>query len=274
MAMVPPSPRAAELEPALAALRHAEAILLFTGAGISTESGIPDFRGPHGLWRKVDPEDFTIGRYRTSRATRVAGWRLHQRGELWGARSDTRPNPAHEALVELWRAGLLVGCVTQNVDGLHQAAGLPDEAVAELHGNARKARCLSCTATWPIEDVLLRVDAGDDDPHCLYCGGLIKTTTVMFGEELPADQMRRAWTFAAAADAILAVGSTMSVYPAAEVPISLAARGVPLVIVNMGPTEADELAVAKVESRAGEVLPPLVAEIIRARPTTPNSLTP
>lgn len=242
-------------------LSGAERLLVFTGAGISTESGIPDFRGPDGLWTKVDPDDFNITRYVSNRDLRVRGWQMHCRGELWGARSDVKPNAAHRAIVDLHSMGRMTGCVTQNIDGLHQAAGLPDETVAEVHGNIRKAHCLSCEQTWPTEAILDRVDAGEEDPRCLHCGGIIKTTTVMFGEYLPDDQMTRALGFAAEADAVLAVGSTLSVYPAADIPLSAARRGAPMVIVNLGPTDHDRSAAAKVEGKAGEVLPALVREI-------------
>jgi NAD-dependent deacetylase len=244
-------------------LAGARSILVYTGAGISTESGIPDFRGPDGLWTRVDPEDFSIDRYVSSRDVRVRGWRMHQRGELWGARSEVRPNRAHEAVVDLWRAGRISGCVTQNIDGLHQAAGLPDAQVAELHGNIRKTVCLRCGRTWPTDEVLDRVDAGEEDPHCPDCGGLVKTTTVLFGEFLPEDQMRRASMFAAMSDAVLAVGTTLSVYPAADVPLSAVRRGIPMVILNLGPTDHDALATVRLEGRAGEMLPDLVEQMVR-----------
>ncbi len=242
-------------------LRGAPKILVFTGAGISTESGIPDFRGPDGLWTRLDPDDFTIRRYMTSRDIRVSNWRMHQTGQLWGARSSVRPNRAHEAVVDLWQAGRLTGCVTQNIDGLHVAAGLPTDKVAELHGNARKVHCLECGTEWPTEEVLTWVDAGEEDPHCPECGGLIKTTIVMFGEYLPQSAMRLAGLFAAMADAVLVVGSTLGVYPAADVPLSAVRRGAPMVILNLGPTDQDHNATVKLEGKAGEVLPELVGAI-------------
>jgi NAD-dependent deacetylase len=243
-------------------LRPARRILAFTGAGISTESGIPDFRGPDGLWSRVDPDDFTIDRYLSSREIRVRGWRMHQQGELWGVRSSVQPSPAHHALVELWEAGRLAGVVTQNIDGLHQEAGLPADAVAELHGNVRRSRCLGCEAEWDTEEVLRWVDAGDEDPHCPHCGGLVKTTTVLFGELLPHRQVALAELFAAEADAVLVVGSTLSVYPAAEIPLRAAWRGVPMVIVNLGATDHDAFARVKVEEKAGVAIPALVREIL------------
>jgi NAD-dependent deacetylase len=233
-------------------------ILAFTGAGISTESGIPDFRGPDGVWSRLDPADFHISRFVADPEIRKRGWALHQQGQLWGSRSQVRPNRGHLALVDLWREGRLVGCVTQNIDGLHQAAGLPDEAVAELHGNTRRARCLRCEQTWPTETVLEWVDAGAADPSCPTCGGIVKTATVLFGEMLPQREIERAWEMASSASIVLAIGSTLSVWPAAEIPARLAADGRPLVIVNQGPTEMDHVATIRLEGAAGMILPRLV----------------
>jgi NAD-dependent deacetylase len=246
------------LTQAASVLAGATKIMVFTGAGISTESGIPDFRGPNGLWTKVDPEDFTIERYLTDRDVRVSRWRMHQRGELWGARSNVQPNGAHRAVTALWQSGRMCGCITQNVDGLHQAAGLPDEAVAEVHGNVRKASCLDCHTSWATEEVLERVDAGDEDPHCPRCGGLIKTNTIMFGEMLPHDQFQRALAFSAESDAVVAVGTTLSVYPAADFALSAVAGGAPLIIVNLGPTEHDHRAAVRIDAQAGDAVPDLV----------------
>jgi NAD-dependent deacetylase len=251
-----------QLAAAAALLRRAGKILAFTGAGISTESGIPDFRGPNGLWTKVDPEDFTIERFLANPEIRKRGWALHQRGELWGARSAVRPNRGHAALVRLWEAGLLAGCVTQNIDGLHQAAGLPPAAVAELHGSVANARCLGCRTTWPTAIVLEWVDQGMADPSCPHCGGIVKTTTVLFGEMLPPAEMDKAWRMAAEAGAVIAVGSTLSVWPAAEIPLVMSQEEKPLVIVNQGTTDLDHVAAARIDLPAGESLPALVDLII------------
>lgn len=250
-----------ELGSAIAVLRRARRILAYTGAGCSTESGIPDFRGPNGLWTRVDPDDFTIERYRASREVRVRSWKMHQEGALWGDRADIRPNAAHLALSDLARRGRLSGIVTQNVDGLHQAAGAPDDTVAEVHGNVRKSLCLECEARWSTEEVLTWVDGGMEDPHCPLCGGLVKTTTVMFGELLPDDEMAKAKAMAEAADAVLVVGSTMGVYPAALVPLSAVRRGAPMVIVNLGPTEHDDLATVKLDASAGQTTAALAAAL-------------
>ena len=250
------------IDQAAAALAPAERILVFSGAGLSTESGIPDFRGPDGLWTKVDPDDFNIGRYVESRDLRVQGWRMHLDGELWGARSTVQPNQGHMAIVRLQDARRLAGVVTQNIDGLHYKSGLDDDMVAELHGNVRNSHCLSCDSRWPTEKVLGWVEAGDEDPTCPDCGGLVKTDTIMFGEMLPETEIRRASLFLAMSDAVLVVGSTVSVWPASDVVMRAAQQGKPIVIVNRGATEADFVAAAKIDAGIGEVLPDLVDRIL------------
>jgi NAD-dependent deacetylase len=245
------------VEPAVAALEGRERILVFTGAGISTESGIPDFRGPDGVWTKVDPAEFTLERYLSSADTRRASWQRRTRsGAL-----DAAPNRGHEAVVRLWETGRMVGCVTQNIDGLHTAAGLPDEAVVEVHGNARTTSCLDCGATLPTTEVAERVAAGDDDPACEECGGILKVDVVYFGEMLPDDAMAQAFEWSAHADAVLAIGSTLGVFPAASVPLDVVRAGHPMVIVNRGATEMDALATVIVQGAAGETLPELVAHL-------------
>jgi NAD-dependent deacetylase len=250
------------VERAADVLKPAEQILVFSGAGLSTESGIPDFRGPDGLWTKVDPDDFTIDRYVSNRDLRVRGWRMHLDGELWGARSAVQPNQGHLAIVRLHRARRLAGVVTQNVDGLHLVAGLDEGMVAELHGNVRYSHCLTCGARWPTETVLHWVEAGQEDPGCPECSGMVKTETVMFGEMLPEDEVRQASLFLAMADAVLVVGSTVSVWPAADIVMRAGIQGKPIVIINKGETEADHLAAVKLDSGIGEVLPDLVDRIL------------
>ncbi len=251
-----------DLTLAIDALRPARAILVFTGAGVSTESGIPDFRGPDGLWTKVDPDDFHIDRYRTSSELRQRGWQMHLHGELWGARSTVAPNSGHGAIKRLADAGRLVGVVTQNVDGLHGESGLDHDLVAELHGNVRRCHCLGCASVWPTDEVLGWVEAGDLDPACPSCGGLVKTTTVMFGEMLPDDELSKALLFLAMADAVLVVGSTVAVWPASDVVFRAADRSLPIVIINRGATEVDHLATAKVDAGIGEVLPALIDAVL------------
>jgi NAD-dependent deacetylase len=250
------------LESAVAVMRPAQRILVFTGAGISTESGIPDFRGPDGLWTKVDPDDFHIDRYRASVELRQRGWKMHLDGELWGARSTVRPNAGHDAIKRLADNGRLAGVVTQNVDGLHHVSGLDDGQVAELHGNVRKSLCVDCGQVWDTETVLSWVEAGDLDPTCPDCGGMVKTATVMFGELLPEEEMDKALLFLSRADAILVAGSTVAVWPASDVVMRGAHLSLPIVIVNQGPTEADHHAAVKLDAAIGEVLPELVDGVL------------
>lgn len=243
-------------------LASAGQILVFSGAGLSTESGIPDFRGPNGLWTRVDPDDFNIDRYMSNRELRVQGWQMHIDGELWGARSTVTPNKGHMAIVRLHDEGRLAGVVTQNVDGLHFRSGLEDDLVAELHGNVRNSHCMSCGTSWVTETVLEWVESGQADPTCPQCGGMVKTDTVMFGEMLPEQELRQASLFLAMCDAVLVVGSTVSVWPAADVVMRAAIQQKPIVIINKGDTEADHLAAVKIDAGIGDVLPDLVDRIL------------
>jgi len=247
------------LEEARELLEASRRILVFTGAGISTESGVPDFRGPDGLWTKVDPDDFHIDRYLSRRDLRVNSWQMHLKGERWGSRGGLVPNRGHEAVVELWRAGRISGVVTQNVDGLHQAAGLPEQMLVEVHGNVRQAKCLGCGSEWPTETILVRVEQGDQDPHCTSCGGIVKTKVVMFGEELDVETMSRAFVMLAEADAVLVLGSTVAVFPASDIVLRAAMKPIPILIINLGETEADHLASVRLEGSIGDLLPDLVA---------------
>ena len=157
-------------------------LVIFTGAGISTESGIPDFRGPDGLWTKYDPDDFTIDRFLASAECRRKQWQVFGRGAL-GAEAE--PNAAHRAITELYRRGKLDCVITQNIDNLHQKAGLPDDIVFELHGNMRRAVCLNCGKSFSFDQVAVRLQAGEDIPDCPECHGILKPDVVMFGEQLP-----------------------------------------------------------------------------------------
>jgi NAD-dependent deacetylase len=250
------------LEQAASLLARGRRVLVLTGAGISTESGIPDFRGPQGLWR-TDPDAerrATIDVYLNEPEVRRSAWR--RRVEEGGRRPE--PNAGHRALLELERRGVLELLVTQNVDGLHLDAGHDPGRVVEIHGTTREVTCLSCGARQPMGDVLDRVRAGDEDPRCVEpgpggtCGGILKAATISFGQQLVPDDLRRAEEAALRCDLVLAVGTTLAVYPAAGL-VPLARRcGASVVIVNGEPTELDELADAVVRGRIGEVLPALV----------------
>ena len=254
MADVEPLDRLADL------LRGARQIVVLTGAGISTESGIPDFRGPQGIWTK-DPSaerKATIQHYVSDPEHRRAVWRNRAAGS---ERFGGHPNAGHVALAELERRANLHTLVTQNVDGLHQAAGTSPEIVIEIHGTVHDAKCLTCGWRGPMEDTLARVRAGDDDPACLECGGMLKSATISFGENLVPADLERAQRAAAGADVFLAVGTSLGVYPAAALPELALRRGGVLVVLNGEETPFDPLADFVFRDRLGEVLPDLVARV-------------
>jgi NAD-dependent deacetylase len=247
------------LATALPWLRHARRILVFTGAGISTESGIPDFRGPNGVWKTTDPQRYTIESYVRDRAVRVERWQARLEGRF----SNAEPNQAHLAVTRLQRAGLAPVVATQNIDGLHQKAGTVN--VIELHGTSSEAVCLGCARRMPIAVVLDRVREGDEDPHCEVCGGLLKTATISFGQPLIAADMDRALEEARLCDVCLAVGSTLSVWPAAGVPVKAIRHGARLVIVNEGATDLDGMASLILAGRAGAVMSELADALLGDR---------
>jgi NAD-dependent deacetylase len=252
-----------DLDAALTALDGRHRILVFTGAGVSTDSGIPDFRGPDGLWTKLDPDDYTYDRYVGDASFRQETWERRFESPFLGA----QPNPTHHAVARLHHAGLTVGIVTQNVDGLHLKAGLPAPSVVEIHGNAGQVHCLGCGAEPALAHVRRRWEAGDPDPACEACFGILKTKMVFFGEDMPEKEMIRAWAMVGEADAVLVIGSTLSVYPAAYVPLEIVGRGEPMVIVNRGDTDHDRLASVKLDGGAGEIVPPLVDALIASQRT-------
>lgn len=230
------------------ALAAARRIVAFTGAGISTESGIPDFRGPQGLWTKMDPSEFTIDNYVARPEHRKRSWRM--RVERTGQRFE--PNAGHRALVDLERLGVLDCVITQNVDGLHQDAG--STVVLELHGGMKRVVCLGCRREEPAEAVLDRVRAGEEDPACRACGGILKTATVSFGEALPPDVLAESYRRAEECDLCLVVGSSLVVFPAADVPAAAVRAGARLAILNQEATPLDPLADPVVRGGAGPVL--------------------
>jgi NAD-dependent deacetylase len=241
------------LDRAAGLLAQAGRIVVFTGAGVSTDSGIPDFRSPGGIWTRYDPRQLGFRRYVSDPDTRRLAWRL--RRELHHL--EARPNPAHLACVRLAAAGRLAGVITQNVDGLHGDAGLPPELVCEVHGTGREVVCLACGDRGPMGEAVARVEAGEQDPACLGCGGILKAATVSFGQNIPAEVWARAEALTAACDAFVAVGSSLVVQPAAGLPRLAHRLGVPLVIVNREPTPLDHLADAVLHGEAGTLLPAL-----------------
>jgi NAD-dependent deacetylase len=234
-------------------LEDARRIVALTGAGISTESGIPDFRGEGGLWTRVAATSYRA--FLSDPQARKDYWRI--RGELMPLVTRAQPNRAHQALAALDRRGILAAVVTQNFDGLHQAAGIAPDRVIELHGNAREAACQSCGARQPIGPVQARVEAGEEEPLCA-CGGFLKAATILFGQPLPQDALDAAKARLDACDLLLVIGSSLRVVPAARLPLIALERGVPLLIVNLEPTPLDERADVVLRAPAGWALERLV----------------
>jgi NAD-dependent deacetylase len=238
------------LDALVALAEPARRIVAFTGAGISTESGIPDYRGPNGVWRtgKIP----TIADYRDNPETRRVYWET--RRTSYPELLAKRPNDGHLALVALERAGRLLAVVTQNIDGLHQRAGNDPARVVELHGTAHRVRCLDCGRTWPAANVQQRLAAGESEPRCEVCGGPLRGATVLFGEALPEAALDRAAEVSAACDLMLVVGSSLVVQPAAQFPVVAKRGGARLAIVNRTPTPLDALAEVRVAGDAGPIL--------------------
>jgi NAD-dependent deacetylase len=236
-------------------LHRAQFVMALTGAGISTESGIPDFRGPQGVWTKnPDAEKTaTLEYYMSDPEVRRRSWQHRVEGRYFSA----DPNDAHRALVDLERKGALHALVTQNVDGLHLMAGTAPAMVVEIHGTVHDVKCMQCGWRGSMQPTLERVRAGEDDPACLDCGGILKSATISFGENLVADDLERAQRWALRADLFLALGTSLGVYPAAALPEIALRAGARLVIVNEQETPFDPVADAVVRGRLGQVLPAL-----------------
>lgn len=242
---------------ARALLVPARRITVLTGAGVSTDSGIPDYRGPNGLWtRNPDAARFVdFDRYRRDPQLRRESW---QRRIAHPAR-NAQPNAAHHALAELHHSGRLRTLLTQNIDDLHQKAGVPDSAVVQLHGAMRDTECLDCADRRPMDEAVARVLAGEADPRCLRCGGILKSATVFFGQPLDAGLLGRAVEAACDCDLFLAVGTSLQVQPVASLVAMAAREGIPVVILNRTPTPYDGVAASVVRASISEALPRLLA---------------
>jgi NAD-dependent deacetylase len=250
---------APDLKTATARLREmidaAERVVPFTGAGISTESGIPDFRSPGGLWTNTQPIPFD--QFMASREMRDEAWR--RRFAMQDYFGKAKPTRGHLALASLYRIGKAPGVITQNIDNLHQAAGVPNEAVIELHGNTTFATCLDCAKRYELSYVREKFEAaGGHAPDC-DCGGYIKTATVSFGQAMPEDAMLRAQEWSQDCDLFVAIGSSLVVWPAAGFPLQAKKSGARLVIVNREPTEFDQFADLVIRHDIGDTLAPLIA---------------
>lgn len=244
-------------------IRAAEKVLVFTGAGISTASGISDYRGPQGVWKRRQPVYYDA--FMNDHAARVEYWDFKL--ESWAQIRDAAPNPVHLAIVELERAGRLHLLVTQNVDGLHRKAGTSPERLVEIHGTDARVACQTCGEEHepdPFYDAFAR----DRTPPACACGGWLKPATISFGQMLRTRDLERAFGAAEEADFVLALGSTLSVHPAASVPLAAAGRGIPFAIVNRGETDLDGRpeVTLRVEGDVGEVFPEAVGRALAATP--------
>jgi len=237
---------------------QANDVVVFTGAGISTESGIPDFRSPGGIWTRFDPEDFTIERFLNSPETRKKQWRVLLEG---GLIADAEPNRAHRAIAELERIGKLSCVITQNIDNLHQKAGNTPEKVFELHGNMKWLRCMTCDARYPMEEMVDTYRSSSVIPSCGDCGGILKPDVIFFGELLPEITLKRATLHATSCDLFIVIGSSLVVYPAASLPIYARDSGANLVIINHTPTSCDASAHVLIHNSAGEVMEKILEEV-------------
>lgn len=239
-------------------VEEARRVVVLTGAGISTDSGIPDFRGPQGLWTKNPLAErlSDIRYYMADPEVRKAAWKSRMEHPAWSA----KPNRGHRALVALERRGRLHALITQNIDELHQQAGNSPDKVIEVHGTMRKVMCMSCGWRGPMLETLARVRAGEEDPPCRSCGGILKSATISFGQALDPQVMDRAMRAAEEAQVLLAVGTTLQVYPVAGVVPAAKAAGARVAIVNAGPTAMDDLADAVLAGSISELLPEIVGE--------------
>jgi NAD-dependent deacetylase len=241
-------------------LARSKELVILTGAGISTESGIPDFRSPGGIWTKYDPAEFTYQNFVANRAHRERYWQMSL--DIHPVLAGAEPNAAHYAVAELERQGRLRALVTQNIDGLHQRAGSSPESMIEIHGTALEVLCLSCEDRTRRDEVQARVVSGEKIPDCKLCGGILKPATISFGQAMPERETALAFAHAESCDAFLVIGSSLVVHPAASLPVRAAECGAPLVIVNLEPTPYDRLAVVVLHGKAGETMTALLSAMV------------
>lgn len=235
-------------------IERASRVVVFTGAGISTESGIPDFRSPGGIWTKMSPINFDD--FLRSPEMRREAWR--RKFEIDKTLIGAEPNKGHMAVAKLVDTGKATHVITQNIDNLHQNSGVPAGKVIELHGNGTYAKCLGCGLRHELEEVRVLYEASDQPPACRVCDGILKSATISFGQAMPEEEMRRAEEATLACDLFLAIGSSLQVYPAAGFPIVAKRNGARLIILNREPTELDEIADLVIHDEIGPTLGPLV----------------
>jgi NAD-dependent deacetylase len=258
--------KAGEMEESIARLAElwgeSSRTVVLTGAGISTESGIPDFRSPGGVWDRYDPQDFLFPNFMATEEKRINYWRMSR--EFFSGIREAKPNPAHKALAELEKMGKLDFVLTQNVDNLHQKAGNTPNRVVELHGTVFTVSCLSCGKKYSREEIERRIDQGVQVPACDECPGFLKPDTVSFGQTLPQDAINTAFEAAANCDLFVVIGSSLVVNPAAQLPVHAVHNGAGLVIIGLEPTPCDTFARLTLRGKAGEILPKMVSRMADA----------
>lgn len=252
-----------QLRPVADLMRQSSKLVVFTGAGISTESGIPDYRGPNGVWKtnRIPTADDD----QDDQESRERHWQ--ERRRRFPEMQAKQPNAGHRAIADLERDGRVLAIVTQNIDGLHQKAGSAATRVLELHGSSHRIRCRACGREYSAGEIHARLEQGEADPRCDTCGGVLRPSTVLFGESLPEDILRRAVNASSQADMMLVVGSSLVVKPASQLPVVARKRGAQLVIVNREPTPLDEIANAVIRGDAGPVLDTVVDLVLNRSDT-------
>ncbi len=239
----------------------AKHVVVFTGAGISTESGIPDFRSPGGIWDRYDPDEFTYQKFLFDEDARRKSWEVSQ--QSWPVIHGAKPNKAHMAIADLEKLGKLAVVITQNIDDLHQKSGVPEDKIIELHGTTKYVYCIECGKRYSREVIQDWLEAGDESPVCEDCDGILKSATVAFGEPMPVEEVELAEKHAKDCDLFIVVGSSLVVYPAAQLPLTAKRYGGKLVIINMSSTPHDAYADMAITGKAGDLLPKLVEEVKR-----------
>ena len=234
-------------------------VIVFSGAGLSTESGIPDFRSPGGVWDRYNPEDFYFQNFLVSEASREKYW--HMATEMYEPINTAQPNQAHLAIAELEKLGKLDCVITQNIDGLHFKAGNSEEKVIQLHGTAIFVSCLSCQKRYDRDEIQERIKKGQRAPHCDDCGGLLKPRTISFGQSMPEKETQEAYHRSSTCDLFMVVGSSLVVQPAASMPLVAKRNGARLVIINRDPTPYDDMADLVIHGKAGPTMASILAYV-------------
>lgn len=240
-------------------IADANNIVIFVGAGLSTESGIPDFRSPGGLWKKYDPEDFYFQNFIGQESSRIKYWQMAT--EMYNSMKNAEPNSGHFAIVELERLGKLDCLITQNIDGLHFRAGNSESKVLELHGTALHVTCLSCGIRYERDPIQERIACGDGAPRCDSCGGILKPATISFGQSMPEQETAEAYRRSAACDLFIVIGSSLVVQPAAQMPVVAKRGGARLVIINRDETPCDDIADIVLNGPAGSAMETIVKQL-------------